>query len=328
MNKRCYTINLVIMLVAAVAGGGFAKEATRMATISVDEHGFKLQLPSPNEKQILQAVDKPEFIDAYTADGLAYVIRVDKLPENTLASTAIEQDIQNRAKSAASLGGSKRWELDSRQGRLFKGLSAPTEMTDSEMKAAPFVQSLLGGKPGYQAVCMASLKGESSPILSISVIGPREKMDDIESMAKFVGFTVSTFDAVRRVRQAPSIQIEKKPGPGTPTGRPTAQTPGSSSAPIAALKMKPTVRRALKKGEIELTGTVASLDPDGKGFTMLVNSILLPRQSPIKIEPARSKIVNLKQTDSRVVPGAGVVVVGRNLGVGSPILADLLELRK
>lgn len=300
------SVNLILALAALLVPTGTASgaETASDSEITFEEWGFKLSLPKNALKQPAQPAEKEELRQVYTADGFAYVVKIVRTPPNFLTSTAIEQAIQADMKSGIEFGEVRRWELHTRGGELFKGLSRISPIADSALGAVQFAEGLFGGERVFQSVSMAPLGDESSPILSLGVVGPIDKESDIENQAKFVAFSVGRIEK-------PQPVVEQKPAAPPSDRRPPARTP-----------------QALKKGDIELFGSVASIAADRKSLVLTVTRIRMPGGEPLKLDPPRSKRVFVTKLAENVDTGTPILVIGRNDGVGMPILADTLEVQK
>ena len=71
--------------------------------------------------------------------------------------------------------------------------------------------------------------------------------------------------------------------------------------------------RSLKKGEIELVGTVESIGDEKGSLVMVVDQITMPKLKPIKLEPARSKTVFVKEIPPGIQVGTRIT-----LSAGTP----------
>lgn len=304
MNTR--SVNLILALAALLVSAGTSSgtETPSDSEITFEKWAFKLSLPTNAQRQPAQPAAREGLREVYVADGLAYVVKIISTPPNSLTSTAIEQAIQADMKSGAQFGEVRRWELYTRGGELFKGLSRISPVEGSALGAVEYAAELFGGDRVFQSVSMAPLGDESSPILSLGVVGPADKESDIENQAKFIAFSVGKVE---------------KPRPAV-AGKPAA--PPSDRRPPTATP------RALKKGDIELFGTVASVADDRNSLVLTVTRIRMPGGEPVKLDPPRSKRVLVKKLAENVRTGTSILVIGRNDGVGMPILADTLEVQE
>lgn len=284
-------------------------ETPKSATIAYDDLALKIEIREPYQKQALPAGDDSTLADAYIHNGLIYVVQVRKTPPDFLTSTAIETAIQAEAKAAAATGGSKRWELYSRKKDLFKGLSRQITFDDAVLERAPFIKDVAQSNIAYQSMASTPLSGDTSPILTVGVIGPQGRETEIENEAKFLAFSVT--------RMA-------KDKPNKPSTLPAPPEPAKKTSPAPPAKVKATL--PLGKGDIELSGTVALIDQAGKRLTLNVGRIRMPGQEPIDLKPTRTKTVFYEALPGGVTRGARLVVIGRNDGVGKPIYANFVEV--
>ncbi len=299
----------VLISIAAVAGAcaaGGARGASN-SPVTFEEYGFKLEIPRPFEKHVPPPKPGERLSQAYLSGGLAYIIKITDVGPDSLASTVVEQTLQAQVKQASQ---ARRWERNSRYGELFKGFTCLTKV---DLNSAPFLEKIMGGDTGYQSVSLAPLAGESSPILTIGIIGAKERSVEIDNLAEFLVSTVSTFKIAH----------------GTKPKDVSLKHPAAVSAakPAAGLSQKPSAQAALRPNEIELVGRVDSVGPGGDSITMTVDQIRLPKQGPIKLDPARTKLVYCKKLPSGAGPGTRLLVVGVNTGVGKPMSADRIEVQ-
>jgi hypothetical protein len=239
------------------------------------------------------------LFEMYVYGDFVYFVKTTKTPPNTLASTAIEQTIQAMTKASSTLGPYGRWEIDSKRKDLFKGLSRATSLDDASEAEKTLLRKALRGREAFQSLCMAPLGGdEAEVILTIGVIGPKSRANEIENIVKFMAYNVT----------AVSTQ--------------TIQSDKISTARNAIA----TAVRILKKGEIELVGIVESIDPDNKTMTMLVDQITMPGLKPITLSPARRKLVYYSKLPDGLESQTRLSIVGKNTGVGKPMKADLIRI--
>jgi len=331
---------VLAVCVCVFACGVWAAEPVKappgaMQSIRYAELGFQVQVPRAAAKQSIPASGDVRLSELHISGDLVYIVKVNRTPPDTLASTAIEQSIQAMTKAAE--GASARWEIDSKQGNLFKGLSKamkPDELGEAE---AEQVKRALRDRDLFGSLCMAPLDDESSPILTVGVIGPAGRQAEIENTAKFLAYNVKRVEKVA----GPDTPPEPIAPPAAPTDRPgprvrpvkTPPAPPGQSEPGEPPVVKPPqvhkpapVKHDLKKGEIELLGTVESVDEKRGEIVMMVSEITMPRLKPIPLDPHRRKIVLYKTLLPGIEPGARIRVIGKNTGVGRPVSADVLEL--
>lgn len=309
MRLRLLIISLFLLLSSQV----FAAQVGETSVVVYNRPHFSVEVPSSSEKHALTPTNDEEAHDIYIADGCAYVIRIIKASDDLPASTAIEKIIQEQMKSGTKLGPTNRWEMDSRDKVLFKGCTRSIDVNE------PFLVGLFGGSRCVECVAMAALGDEFSPIVEVGVMGRNDQLDDVEALAKYLAFTVSVIPDKPALSASPGKLIQHP----VPTLRNATSRPGysSKSKPAAPAAQKP---QKLKKGEIELAGTVQSISEDGNSLVMQVSQITLPGSKPTQLNPARSKTVLFDKFPSGIAVGSRIVAIGKNDGIGKPIRAYVL----
>jgi hypothetical protein len=278
-------------------GAGSDITSSRGAT-TIPQWGVSAEIPKPFTRRLLPPSDSIPYSEVFISGDYAYTLEIVKIPAKSLASTFIEQSIQSDIKQA-SADEVKRWELESRQGELFKGITKPYHII------APYPAALLktlGGETGIQSVAMAPLNGESSPVLRIGIVSSTANKTDAENKAK----ALATFVVF--------------------TGKLNKIQPALVPQPIQ-VQPKPIVPTFLRKGEIELVGVVKSIDVVEKKLVLVVSQIRLPGSNMQKRDPAMPKNVSLLfMLPKGIKVGSRISVIGKNLGLGKPILADVISL--
>lgn len=318
---------LVLILFALPAGAQVGK----WDTVSYEKWGFALQLPSGSVKQAVEGQPESGVCDLYQINGLACIVKVTPTQDTQLSSTVIEQAIQAEVKSASALGPPKRWEQDSKQGDLFKGYSASVQLkAEDPMQAA--VGKIVGEKEACESISMASLGDDTSPVLRITVIGPKSRQAEVVTTAKGIAaFMTKTVSAdpgpvAAAKKLIPELKSEVKLAP-----KPKPQQVVVSKPRKLVIEPRPqiisTPKRwpTIKKGEIELAGSVTSIAPDCKTMILCVDSVIMPGQAPITLSPVRSKKVMLRYKLDWLAVGQRVRIMGKNTGIGKPMTADAVE---
>ena len=307
MRTRLPVLILVVcpILLATCARAQIAK----WETVGYEKWGFVLQIPSGFQKQALPNQPPDWTYDVYAARGLACVVKVTPTPGDQLAATAIEQAVQSQVKESSKLGPAKRWEQESKQGDLFKGFTAMVQL-NSEDAAESAISKIVGADAAFECVSMAPLGDEISPILSVGVVGPKNRESEVIAMAKGIAAFVS--------------EIESWP-PALPVNVPKPRKLFPEIKPVSPPKPNPKPWPALKKGDIELAGVVDAISADRKSVTMIVETVKLPGQDPIELTPARPKKVMLRQKLSWIAAGQRIRILGKNTGIGKPMTADAVE---
>lgn len=358
----------VVSAVFVLGAQSFAAEPVKAqpSAVRTEKHsawGFQVQVPRASSRQVLASEGDILLSEFYIYGDLVYVVRVTRTPANTLASTAVEQEIQRLAKTSAV-----RWEISSRQGDLFKGLSRPLPLEETESVGTAQVKRALRGRDAVQSASMAPLAEDAGPILTVGVIGPKSRQEEIENTAKFMAFGVERIEntpaGVAETASVPTAghaspptprhptPPESGPGAGSPAEPPltepsqpgivTAKPPRpqfrngterprhsiSRKAPVApAPVILPQARRALKKGEIELAGVVESIDGTARSMVMVVDEVVMPGLKPIPLDPVRRKTVYFRALPGGIHAGSRIAIAGRNTGVGKPMTADTIVIR-
>lgn len=190
-----FAVALVVWAVLAlpVFGQGIKPQLLETTPVEFEKWGFKVGIPTPYEKQPPLVAERAELAEAYVCNGLFVAVLILPVPSKTLTSTAIEQTIQAIHKAPSASGTAHRWELDSKQGELFKAVSWTLSIESGNVLGGlPVLQTILAGRTGLAALCMAPLRDESSPILAIAVVGSLDRAKEIENAATFVAYTVVT----------------------------------------------------------------------------------------------------------------------------------------
>jgi len=296
---------LLLCFVALGASGARATQQPKTRPINYERWGFKIDVPSTSVKQSLPGEGAVELWELFTFGDLIFSVKLSKTPPETLTATAIEQAIQAQSAAASSVGGAKRWELESPTGDLFKGLTGPLPR-DETAPDAPYLKRSLGSREAYRSLCMAAAGDESSPTVTLSVTGPKSRSEEVEDLAKFFAFGFSHKKGTEPF--LPSLQ------PSAP-----AVTPKKGSVPF----LRPA---KLKKGDIELIGRVESIDAGNKSLNMVVDRIRMPHTGYITLDPPRRKIVYYKKPlPDGIDAESPISVIGFNTGVGNPITAEIVE---
>ena len=302
VNTRLLTFTLLFVCVAAPSFGA-ATQIPKMKAVPYEAWAFQIEVPRTARRVSLPATEEVELWELYAYGDFVYIAKVVKVPAGALTSTAIEQDIQAESNLFSKRGPTKRWEMDSKRGDLFKGLSCWARPDEDIPEAAVELGRVLRGRTGYMSAAWTPLKDEASPMLIVGVMGPKGRDNEIESLARFL---------VRGVTKT-------KAGASQPS-KPTTPPPTAPKPPPA-----PPSRPSLKKGDIEIVGVVESIAPDKKSLTLMADEVTLFGVNPLKLSTPRRKVVLLDKVPPGVSADARIVVIGRNKGVGVPIRADFLE---
>ena len=257
--------------------------------------GVVVQIPLAAVRHKCAVQEPVQLSEVFVFGDLIYSVMVTKAPPETLTATAIEKALQTRA--AAGQAETTRWEIDTKEWGLFKGVSGPVS-PDEAVPESPYLQKAFWGRKGWRSLCMAALGDESAPMLTLAVTGPKTRAGEIEDLAKFLAV-----------------------GVGKPGTKPLPAPPVVASTP----EPEPAKPFPLKKGKIELTGLVESIDQSTKRLTMIVDAIRMPSTRPIQLDPPRRKAVYYDTLPPGLEADKGVRVVGKNTGVGQPMKADVVQ---
>jgi len=319
MNTRTIFI-ISLLAVPALAGVCLAQVGPTVVPrtqMDFPSWGFSANIPTQAEQVSIPPSGNVLHCQVFVSGQYAYIVRVTKVPADMLASTCIELAIQSRVKSALP-GSVGRWQYQSNQGELFKGLTGPL---DPEIASAPLIKKLLKDDPGVQSIAMIPLKDEKSPVLSIGVVALSSLRQEAYNQAVgVVGFLKFN----RNNNQANPAPV--KPPAINPATAPKPKPPVVSAAKPIVPKPKPAQPRKLIKGEIELTGILDKVDETGMTLEMTVDHIRMPGKSLEPRKPAAPKHVTFKSIPAGLKAGMRISVVGKNLGVGAPIDADSVGL--
>jgi len=293
-------------------------QVPKMKAVRFEEWGFQAQVPQTAARQEIAAEGDIKLHEVYIFGDLIYFIKVTQSPADTLASTAIEQELQTFVTATATLGPSNRWEINSKRGDLFKGVSRIIRPEDFNQSEAGFLKKALWGRNGFQSVSMAALKDESGPIVSIGLIGPKSREKEVENIAKFAAFNVSKIGTATITPMTPPAQQPK------PVREPKAQP--TKKQPAKPPTVAPKKQAVIRKGDIALEGIVCSIDTTSKCMVMLVDQITLPKLQSIKLEPARRKTVFFRNLPAGVKQQIRIRIVGKNTGIGKAMTADVIAV--
>lgn len=296
----------IVLFVAVCVTGAAGAEAPQTQMADYEKWGFRIGLPPDADKIEFQADDSVLLSEVYVKDGLAYHIKILAVTSDLLTPTEIEKAIQVAVANGKDNEEVIRWELETRDKRLFKGYNHEVSFDQETLGRMPYIQNILPQGTGVESVALAQVKDDTSPILSVSVIGPKEKAADVSTRAKFTAYTVETL----KKKETGEIQIPK---PGKQVEKNTKLTPA---------------RPKLGKGDIELTGMVESIGKDGKSLVLLVNRIRLPDKDQQNLDPARPKNVVFDKMPEDIRVGFRLLVIGKNEGVGKPIEPSFSEILK
>lgn len=283
---------LIVLCLVGAAGA----QAPQSEKAEYEKWGFSVGVPPSADKISFQVDGDTLLSDVYVKDNLAYQIKITSITSDLLTPTEIEKAIQ-AVVSTNNESEVVRWELETKEKRLFKGYNHDVTFDQETLGRMPYLQNILPDGKGVESVAMAQVTDDTSPILSVSVIGPKDKAMDVATRAKFTVYTVESLKKSGEEKKSPTPNVE--PGP---------------------VVKPPKTKPQLGKGDIELTGMIESLGKDGKSIVLLVDHIRLPDQPPAALDPARPKTVVFNQKPEDLKVGTKLLVIGKNQGVGKPII--------
>ncbi len=305
-----------------------------MITVKHPEHGFEIQVPRASVKRVLPADGDVVLSELYIYGDLAYFVRVSRVPQGAVASTLIEQSLQAMTKDLPDPGEARR-EMESKQKDLFKGVNRPVTAKEFGEAGAAELKKSLWDRGAFESLYV---RDEFSPILTVGVIGPASRAEEIETRAQYLAYQTARIEGsvVPDTPAEPSgppnnlIVTQGSPFKVKPTEKPLAQPsqrkPGEPPAVTSAPNAIPPAERALRKGEIELVGLVESIDSPAKTITLMVDGIRMPNQKPIPLDPVRRKLVAYRRLPAGVEARSRIRVIGKNTGVGKQMTADVIDL--
>lgn len=284
---------------------GATTQIPRLKVVPYEAWGVEISVPRESRKSVVEPKGDVLLWEMHASDDFVYFIRINKIPPDSLTSTVIEQDIQADSNLFSRRGATRRWEIASAQGELFKGLNYYAKVETDIPEAALELNKVLKGRTAYVSSAMAPLEGDTSPILVVGVVGPKGREGEVDALAKFLVHGVRKKTAGPADAQAAA---PVKPVVPVPVRRPPVPPP----PPV------------LRKGQIRIQGPVESLGGDGKSLMMTAEEISTVNESSVKLDPPRSKKVLVDSIPPWVSVGARIIVIGPNSGVGVPIKADYI----
>ncbi|MCE5200429.1 MAG: hypothetical protein ABFD54_01175 [Armatimonadota bacterium] len=316
-----------LALCSMLALASVCVQAGSLQPVMLSKWGIKLDIPSPLEKHEVPVQGDEVSSEAYVQGRFVYIVKVTNAPQDALVSTEIERVIQSEMKAAANQKPApKRWEIDLAGEELIKGYTRIIQLDGRTVASAPFLAKAMGGKTAILSLAMTPLDAESSQVLSVGVMGPVDASSDTRKRAEQFALSIKRFPKQPEVAQAPEPVkvppvIATPPQPALRPAKPVVQAP-KPKQPKAIVKVIP----PLKKGQIELSGAVMSVDWLAKSLNMSVDSVTLPGTKPVAVS-GRTKLVLLDRIPEGIAQGSRITVIGKNDGVGVPIKADYLDVK-
>ena len=298
--SRASSVNAVLILLLIAASGNAATQQPKTRAVSYPSFGFTVYVPQTSVRETIAAEEPVKLCEAFRYGNLVYLVKVTGVPEDMLAATAIEKTLQSLTAPGGSLAGARRWEIEIGD-TLFKGLSGSYDV-DQSLPEALFIKRALGGKEAHCCMAMAPLKDRFSPIVELWLVGPVSRALEIDDLGRFFVYKFANT-----------------------TTKPTEAAAGAVSE-VKQTDKRVTAGATLKKGDIELVGSVEYIDPSSKSFTMVVERIRLPSTGYITLDPPRRKLVYLRRPlPANITVDSRVRIIGFNTGIGKPMTADVVE---
>ena len=313
----------VMMLIGAT---GAAAQDT--GAIYYDNYGFSVAIPTPYEQVSLPLGQINGMLQSYKCNGLIYVVFAtdDIQPKGGTARAALNMLAPQMNQAAAKVPalGLHNISGSSAQGVVAVGFGARVSeaQLNAQLQAAqgnkskksamdwstaiPAEFRQMFGNDIYQAALMLPLTETGRMIAGVAVVGPGSRSGELDAVVMRLMNTLSI---------GKSAGVSATPGNGQSGVSPTSPVP----APMKSLS-------TLKKGQIELIGTVSTLDKPGKSLNMMVSQVTSYGQSPVGLSPARLKKVFASSIPDDIKEGSKIVVVGAHTGVGKPVTAETIKV--
>ena len=303
---------LVTAMAILVLIGATGATAQDTGVINYDSYGFSVKIPTPYERVSLPLGQINGMLQSYKSDGLIYVVFAtdDIQPKTGTARAALKLmvSVMNEAAAKApalglhTISGSSAEEVTAvgfaaRVSEAQLKASQPTTAKKSAMDwstAIPAEIRQMFGTDIYQAVLMLPLSETGRMVAGVAVVGPGNRSGELDAV-------------VMRLMNTLSI------------GKPTvSSTPGNGkSAELPS---------ALKKGQIELIGTVSALDKPNKSLSMMVSKVTSYGQPSVVLSPERLKKVFASSIPDDINEGSKIIVVAADSGVGKPVTAETIKI--
>lgn len=302
-------LGLTAVLILLTATCAIARDD---GALKFDSYGLSLSIPVPYDRMSMQLPPVNGLVEAYKSNNLVYVVIAtdDIQPKNATARQALNLLSTMIGQAAAKMPalGLHAISGNSAQSKAAVGFggkvdpnqvgTAKTAM-DYATQIPPELRQMYGSDI-YQAVLMAPFTETGRMIVGVAVVGPGSRQQEIDSAAAQVMSTV-TIGASAAAANAPKESCEA--GEVAP-------------APVAVQPIN-----QIEKGQIELIGTVKSIDKKSKSLGMMVSQVTSYGQLPVILNPARQKKVFVKSIPADVKKGTNVVVLAVDSGVGKPVKA-------
>lgn len=312
MRVRSLIAVLAALLLLAATG---ATAQNTSGVLKYDTYGFSVTIPTPFERTTIPNTGQINgLLEAYRANGLIYAVFAtdDIKPTGTTARAALNMLTSMMSQAAGKVPGMGLHTISSTSAQGVAAVGFGVRLDEATLKKAskggmdwaaaiPAELRQLFGSDIYQAVAMVPANEKSRMIFGVGAIGPGSRSGEIDG-------------EVTRVMRTLTM--------GAKAGTAGSQAKASSEAPTAV--PAPTGTKAisvLSKGQIELIGTVSSLDQANKSLNMMVSQVTSFGQTPMILNPTRLKRVLAKALPADVKEGSKIVVVAGDSGVGKPVNA-------
>lgn len=310
--RSILTAMVILLLIAATCA-----TAQNGTVHKYDSYGVSVTLPGTCERMSLQVPAISGLIEAYKGNNLVYVVVItdDVQPKTMTARAALNTMVgmMNQIASKVPELGLHTISGSSAQGVSATGFAA--RVSESQIKAMgknpmnyvaqmpPEIRQMFGSDV-YQAVLLAPLTEKGRTVAGIAVIGAGSRSMDIDAEA---------------MRVMGALSIGEKVAAAKPSGAKSGEASGTPAPAAAPLN-------TLKKGQIELVGTVSFVDKPGKSLNMMVSQVTSFGQPGVVLDPARLKKVFAKSIAAAVKEGVKIAVVAADSGVGKPVTAQILKV--
>ena len=308
----------VMMLIGAT--GAAARDT---GAIYYDNYGFSVAIPTPYEQVSLPLGQINGMLQSYKCNGLIYVVfatdDIQTMGNTARAALNMIASQMNQAAAKVPALGLHMISGNSAQGVAATGFGARISeaQLNAQLQAAqgnkskksamdwsaaiPAEIRQMFGSDIYQAALMVPLSETGRMIAGVAIVGPGNRSGELDAVVMRLMNTLSI---------GKSAGVSSTPGTGQP---------GVSPAPMKSLSV-------LKKGQIELIGTVSALDKPNKFLNMMVSQVTSYGQSPMALSPARLKKVFASSIPDDVKEGSLIVVVAADSGVGKPVTAETVKV--
>lgn len=313
--KSLVAATAILMLIGAI---GAAAQDT--GVLRYDSYGFSVTIPTPYERVSLPTAQINGMLEGYRSSGLIYVVFAtdDIQPKGSTARAALNAmaSMMSQMAAKALALGLHTISGTSAQGVVATGFAA--RVSEAQLKASqpktakrsamdlstaipPEISQVLGNDI-YQAILIVPFNETGRMVAGVAVVGPGSRSNELDAVV---------------MRLMNTLSIGKPSVSSTPASGQSGESP--AAAPVKSLS-------ALKKGQIELIGTVSALDKPNKSLSMMVSQVTSYGQPSVFLDPARLKKVFVSSIPAGIKEGSRIVVVAADSGVGKPVKAETIKV--